>query len=252
MFTIKPKVKGARLLWGVALAIVAASCGGNNSSSGSSVTGGLGGGPTNPTPPSGSSGGPACRTYATAANVKTTNSASNIVFNAIETGNFDTSTRKATVETKFANGAPCSTGVTSYDSVADFVDEVRVIPDVFMATGTTNTNSGTCGNVSASLSYAYDTQRRLISIIPNAAPSTTFTAWDGSGRPTTGTTSAGGTVIYTYDDATRTETQTQMPQNAVSTLSFDPNGILTSSVVASGGVTSTTTFTTTATATVCK
>jgi YD repeat-containing protein len=251
MITVKSRVKGARLLWGVALAIVAASCG-NNNSSGSSLTGGLGGGPTNPTPPSGSSSGSACRTYATGANVRTTTSASSIVFDGVETGNFDTSTRKATVETKFANGAPCSTGVTSYNSVADFVDEVRVIPGVFLATGTTNMNSGACGTAGGSLTYTYDSQRRLISTTTSAGAGTTYTAWDSSGRPTAGTTSTGGTITNVYDDAARTQTQTQLPQNAVSTLSFDPNGIQSGIVVVEAGVTSTTTFTTTATATVCQ
>jgi hypothetical protein len=51
-----------------------------------------------------------------------------VVFDALEAATFDSSSRKATVNTNFANGAPCSTLVTSYNSVADFVDEVRVIP----------------------------------------------------------------------------------------------------------------------------
>jgi hypothetical protein len=51
-----------------------------------------------------------------------------VVFDALEAATFDSSSRTATVNTNFANGAPCSTLVTSYNSVADFVDEVRVIP----------------------------------------------------------------------------------------------------------------------------
>jgi YD repeat-containing protein len=224
------------------LVIITAACGGNNSPAS----------PGGPTAGTGGGGGPACRTYATAANVKTTTSASNIVFQAVESGTFDPSTNKVTVQTKFANGAPCNTGVTSYNSVADFVDEVRVIPDVFLATGTTSTNTGACGSVSGSLTYTYDGQRRLVSMIPSTGAVTTYTAWDSSGRPTAGTISSGGSITNVYDDAARTQTQTQSASGAVSTLTYDANGIQTSIVVVQGGITSTTTFTNTSFATVCK
>ncbi len=231
----------ARVWWATGIAGLALACG---SSGTSSSTG-------NPAAPSQASG-PLCRTYATAANVRTTSSASNIVFNAIEVGSYDAATRKVTVDTKFANGAPCSTGVTSYNSVADFVDEVKVIPGVFLATGTTSTNSGACGNVTGSLTYNYDSQRRLIGTTPSTGASTTYTAWDSFGRPTQGVVNGGGTITNVYDNAARTQTQTQTASNAVTTLTFDANGIPVSSVIVQGGITSTTTFTTTSTATVCK
>jgi YD repeat-containing protein len=162
---------------------------------------------------------------------------------------FDTGTKKATVETKFANGAPCNTAVSSYNSVADFVNEVRVIPPINMQTGSTSTNSGSCGSGTGSNTFSYDGQGRLTAITPNTGSATTYTAWDSSGRPTAGT--IGGNIItVVYNDAARTQTQTQ--QGGVTTLTFDANGILTSSVLVQSGITTTTTFTTTATAIVCK
>jgi hypothetical protein len=229
-----------RLCGWIAVAALGTACS-NNSSSDSS---------TNPNSPGGTSGS-SCRTYSTAADVSTRTSGTSIVFNAKETANFDASAKKVTVETKFANGTACNTAISSYNSVADFVDEVRVIPPVNLQTGSTSTNSGGCPGGSGSNTFTYDSQRRLTAIVPNTGNPTTYTAWDSSGRPTAGS-SGGASISIAYDNAARTQTQTQTSPAATSTLSFDANGILTSSVVSSGGVTSTTTFTTTSTATVCK
>jgi YD repeat-containing protein len=227
----------------LAAACMAGACG----SSGSSAN------PNSPTAP-GAPSGPACRTYPTSTNVTTRTSNSNFVFNAILTGNFDTSTKQATVQTKFANGTVCATGVASYNSIADFVNEVRVIPPVFLATGTTNQNSAACGGAAAagSLTYQYDGQRRLTGMTTSLGVVTTYTAWDSQGRPTTGSDNKGGTISFSYDDAARTQVQTQNPGNTVSTSVFDTNGILVSIAVTAGGITSTTTFAVNSTATVCK
>lgn len=231
------------------LTSVAVSCGKKDSQSSSST------GPTGPTSPTPTGGGNVCRTYPTRANVHTTNSASSITFDAIETGAFDTSTRKATVQSNFANGSPCSTNVISYNSVADFVDEVRVVPPVSLATTAVNTNSGACGSVTATTGYMYDGQRRVTQLTNGSGGTTTYTSWDGSGRPTAGTTSGGATMTLAYDDGARTLTTIENPPGgaqAVSTISFDANGAQTKIVVIQAGITSTTTFTNTSTATVCK
>ena len=68
-------------------------------------------------------------------------------------GTFDSGSKKSTVTTMFANGAPCSTNITSYDSVADFIDEVHVVPPILRSTSNTNTNSGGCGRVTSSTPY---------------------------------------------------------------------------------------------------
>jgi hypothetical protein len=159
----------------------------------------------------------------------------------------------STVNTNFAGGAPCSTVVTSYSSVADFVDEVSVIPPVFHSTTSVSTNSGACGAGTATQTYTYDSQRRLTQL-SGPGSVTTYTAWDGSGRPTTGST-GGQTISITYDDANRSWTTTTTASNgskSVGTLTFDANGNQIRNVVVSGNVTTTTTFNNTATATVCK
>jgi YD repeat-containing protein len=237
-----------RLLGAIVITGVTAGCGGGGSGSG-------GGTPTSPTNGGGSSSGPACRTYFTNENITTRTSGTNIVFNAIQSANFDTSTKKATTQVKFTNGSVCGTGVASYNSVADFVDEVRVIPPVFLAVGTTSAGGGSCGGGAAaagSLTYHYDGSRRLTGWTAVPGDTTTFTAWDSSGRPTTGTTSSGGTLSLVYDDGARTSTATSNPGNTISTLTFDANGNMIKQVLVTGGATVTTTFDITSTATVCK
>ncbi len=238
-------VRSGRIIGAVLITGVAA-CGGSGGGSPTSPTGGGGGG---------GSTGPACRTYFTNENITTRTSGTNIVFNAIQSANFDTSTKKATTTVKFANGSVCGTGVATYNSVADFVDEVRVIPPVFLAVGTTSGGGGACGgggSAAGSLTYHYDSSRRLTGWTAVPGETTTFTAWDSSGRPTTGTTSKGGTLSYVYDDGARTLTATSNPGNTVSTLTFDANGNMIKQVLLTGGVTVTTTFDITSTATVCK
>src|SRR5262249_8674530 len=160
-------------------------------------------------------------------------------FDALESATFNATTKQSTVQTMFANGAPCSTNVTSYNSVADFVDEVRVIPGVILATGNTNTNSGSCGTVSGSNTYTYDGQRRVVQVSNTVGGVTTCTAWDSSGRPTVGRTNGGLTISNAYDDAARTWTGTQTQPNgttSVATESFDANGAQTRIVVVEGNV----------------
>jgi YD repeat-containing protein len=245
----------ARVAGIVLLALMGITCGGSSGSSGSGSNGSSSGSPTAPGPPTTTN---SCRTYPTNANVQTTTSGTSIVFNALVTGDFDTSTRKATVTTKFANGAPCSVLVSNYNSVADFVDEVRVVPPVFHTTGTVGTNSGSCGTGTVTGAYTYDAQRRLTQISNSAGGVTTYTAWDSAGRPTVGTSTANGvtsSTTITYDDAARSWSSVQTAPNgtkSLGTLTFDADGNQLKNVVVDGNVTTTTTYTNTATAKVCK
>ena len=144
------------------------------------------------------------------------------------------------------------TGERMREQVADFVDEVRVIPPVSRAIDAVNTNSGSCGTGTFTTTYAYDSQRRVVQITNGTSAATTYTAWDESGRPTAGTTGGNGLSLV-YNDAARTVTTTQSgSQPSVSTLSFDANGAQTQIVLVQSGITTTTSFTNTATATVCK
>jgi hypothetical protein len=108
----------------------------------------------------------------------------------------------------------------------------------------------------STVNYAYDSQRRLTSFTTSTlgiSNTTTYTAWDSSGRPTVGSF-PGTTIQNVYDDNARTMTQTQLTGGSMSTTTttFDANGNQVSVVVRSGPVTTTTTFTNTATAQVCK
>jgi YD repeat-containing protein len=238
-------ITAMRITWlSVTLACVLAGtgCGKSSNSSGSS----------SPTAP-GTGGGTSsrCRTYPTVASVTTT--AAGITQNANLTGAFNASTNQATITISFVGGGLCSTAVHSYRSVADFVDEVRVIPPVPLVLSTTTTNSGSCGSGVGTSTNTYDAQRRLTQT-STVGGTITYTAWDTSNRPTTGTMSTGGTISNVYNDPARTITQTQVSGGVttVTTMSFDANGAQTMIVVTVGGaVVTTTTFNNTATAQVC-
>jgi YD repeat-containing protein len=146
----------------------------------------------------------------------------------------------------------CSTTVTNYDSVADFVNEAGVIPIVTLAASNTTTNSAFCGTGTQSVTFTYDSQRRLTKFT-SAGGTTSYTAWDSSDRPTVGTTN-GISISNVYDNAARTLTQTQVSNGAqtVTTITYDANGNQLSSVVTGAGGGTTTTYTNTSTATVCK
>ena len=238
MLTSNESIRG--LTVALALALAGTACGSSSSSSSN---------PSNPTAPGGTSG--ACRTYPTTANVTTT--ALGVTQTAMLTGSFNASTNQATITISFTGGALCSTAVHTWRSTADFVDETRVIPPRPLVLTTVTTNSGACGSGTGTSTNTYDSQRRLATQTSSAGGTTTYTAWDSSNRPTAGTMSNGGTIANVYNDAARTVTQTQVSggTTSVSTQTFDANGAQTQIVVTTSGVTSTTTFTNTATATVC-
>src|SRR5580765_429139 len=155
----------------IAAILVGVACGGGSGGSSN---------PSTPTPP-GTGGGTSgrCRTYPTVAGVTTT--AAGITQNANLTGAFNSSTDQATITISFAGGGLCSTAVHSYRSVADFVDEVRVVPPVPLVLSTTTTNSGSCGSGTATATNTYDAQRRLMQI-SSVGGTITYTAWDTSNR----------------------------------------------------------------------
>ena len=225
-----------RALVAVALAIPISTCGGSKT-------------PTGPGSP-GAGSGASCRTYPTVTSVAATQSG--LTINSQMTGTFDSASKKSTTTSAFVIGGLCSTTVTNYNSVADFVDEVAVIPGVTLATSNTTTNSAFCGTGIQAVTFTYDSQRRLTRF-SSAGGTTTYTAWDSSGRPAAGSTN-GITISNVYDNTARTLTQTQVANGAqtVTTITYDTNGNQVSSVVTGAGGGTTTTYTNTATATVCK
>ena len=221
---------------------------------GTACTSGNPGGPSDMGSGGSGSGSGTCRTYPTATNVAVTQF--NTTMTARLTASFNTSNNTNTITTISATGATCTTSVDTYRSKDDFVDEVRVVPGLTLVMARATTNSPSCGGVNSTVSYAYDSQRRLTSFSTTAlgvTGATTYTAWDSSGRPTVGGF-PGTTIQNVYNDAARTLTQTQTGGGSVSTstITYDANGNQVTSVVTSGNVTSTTTFTNTATAQVCK
>lgn len=158
--------------------------------------------------------------------------------------------------------------VATYQSVSDFVDEGRALGRTLVRTvrNTTSSVGGpACGptTTSGTITYNYDAQGRLIS-----DGNVTYTAWDSSGRPTTGTappvsgaTCSPLTVNISYNDAARSMTVINEftscvlgRQVATSVLTYDSDAIqLTSRTTVAGSNAATTqTLTTLATAQVCK
>jgi hypothetical protein len=105
------------------------------------------------------------------------------------------------------------TSTTTYDSVADFVDENNPIGKLLSrSTATTLQSASGCaqppsGSVPVTATRQYDSQRRL-----TKDGTFSYTAWDSSGRPTIGTapTPPGlcgpQSVTMLYNDAARTIT----------------------------------------------
>jgi len=154
------------------------------------------------------------------------------------------------VYTDTAGGSITSVSTTRNSSRGDVVDEVSVIPPLTLSTSTTSRIlSG--GTVPASGGTATRTfsGRRVLTQTNVPQPSgptstTTFTAWDSSDRPIAATTVTGqgsSQQLFTYDNATRTQTMTQ--SGVTCSQAFDLNGNPT--VGTCPGQTSTTTVLTT-------
>lgn len=258
-----------RELWVATLAAcLMAACGG--SSSPASPTSPTPTPPTTSTPPPTpgpvAGGSATCRNIATAyTSVITTNTG----FSANTTGSctFNSATFSGTCNTTYTD----STGVASrltinaatvYTSLADIVDEVSVIPPraLWVSASATQTNSAGVITTGSSTN-TYDAQRRVVrttgvsAAVPPVTTVTTYTTWDASGRPTTAREvgpNFDNTRIITYDDAQRTRTNTVNGTPVVTVETFDADGNILRQVATGGSAVSTTVFTTTATASVCK
>lgn len=225
-------------------------------------TGCSGSSTSSPTAPGtgGSSGGQTCRNYAAAATQ--VNVGPQLASTVSMTCTYNASTFQLTCPFTYADSQGTTNTfvqVFSYSSTADFVDEVRVIPPLTRWTGTSITVSG----VTSTQTNLFDGQRRWIQNVattPGAAPvTTTYTAWDSAGRPTTGSlsTAAGLTTIgISSNDAARTDTTTKSTSGFptfVSVTTYDANGNLAQLVSTNGGsVVQTSTWTIASTVSVCK
>jgi len=164
---------------------------------------------------------PACRDYAAASNRSGVGAAS-------ETCGFDAATNRFTCILNLASNRVVS--MRQYASKADFVDEIRLIPPISRAqSGTTTYSASGPGAQNATLTFAYDGQRRQTELSFRFADGRVikgvYTQWDASGRPTL-MTNAGQTLKYSYDDAKRTMTIVNATSGGSQVHTFDANGSL--------------------------
>ena len=172
---------------------------------------------------------PNCRTF-TAEEVRTV---SGIAAGTIsQTCRFDlpTTSRVCNMRTRLSNTSFEVTYTDKYNSVADFVDEIRVVPPISrIQTQTRRYTSGSGPN--ATLTYEYDATKRQTRISANMSGNlvvTTYSTWDSFGRPTTAKVSSAASTIelkYKYDDVLRTMATTGPAGNQVDTYNADGNMI---------------------------
>jgi YD repeat-containing protein len=175
---------------------------------------------------------------------------------------YNKSTNEATCTSEYSDTlgtSSVSTSVTTFKSLDDFLAEVQVSPPLRRSTQTVTTTRGKSGLTKATVTYNYDALKRVTREILAGGSTTTWTSWDGSGRPAAGSTAVKGgirtTISVKYDDASRSFTRTEggAGQSMTCTMTFDANGN-PELVVCKGalGVSSRATTKTTATEKVCR
>ena len=207
-------------------------------------------------------GGQTCRVYPTSATIVST--AGTYSSTTTQTCTFN-GTNQVSCTSQYSDNmgnAGTATGTSDYASVDDIVDEVQVIPPLTRALMITSTQTDANGVSTATITYSYDGQRRLVqstSVAAIGTATTTYSAWDPAGRPTMASIPIPGIGLVTaltmaYDDVARTTTMTSDTAGiqSVGVLTYDPDGNLVSSVQTGAGQTATTTVTSLATGTVCK
>ena len=172
---------------------------------------------------------PQCRTFS-ADEVRTASGA--IAGTIAQTCQFDlpTTSRICTMRTKLSHTSFDVTYTDKYNSVADFVDEVRVVPPIArIQTQTRRVTRGSGPN--AQIAYQYDAAGRQTRLSTNMSGNllvATYNAWDPAGRPTAAVVSSKASTInlqYKYDDALRTMTTTN--QGGVQIDTYDADGNMT-------------------------
>jgi YD repeat-containing protein len=152
-----------------------------------------------------------------------------------------------------------STSVTTFRSLDDFLAEIQANPPIRRSTRAVTTTRGKTGLTKATVTYSYDARQRLTRETLSTGSTTTWTSWDGSGRPTAGATAVKGgirtTITVSYDDPSRSFTRTEGSgvHSATCTMTFDANGNPELAVCrGSGAISSRATTKTTATEKVCR
>lgn len=190
---------------------------------------GGGGSPNSPSSPG--SSGASCRTFAT-----TQRSVQTFVNGTVVTTDttcaLNAAGTEATCNSSYVDsigGPGTATQTSRFASRSDIVDEAATNPPRSLSLGTTTVTVQQGVSFTITATNAYDAQRRLVSItITNPPPlgqtTTTFSAWDSSGRPTNGTQTSFGasfSVSITYDNANRSVTRNSGPN--ICTVTHDQN-----------------------------
>jgi hypothetical protein len=204
-----------------------------------------------------------CRTAATAATTRT----KGMGFSAetTTTCQFDKTTSKSTCTNQYSDSVGTKTttvAVTTFASLADAIDEIKVIPPRRRSVRTDTTTTGDRGSVTSSLVNTFDRENRLVQETGESSGggtfTTTYTSWDEAGRPTAGKTVSRGNInalTLGYDSAARTLTTTTDTglQKLVCVLTFDVDGNpAASSCKGPGGMTNGSVTTTAATEKICR
>ena len=172
---------------------------------------------------------PTCRIY-TVDEVRTATGATSGTISQACKFDVPTTSRVCTMRTRLGATSFDVTYTDKYNSVEDFVDEVRVVPPIARIQTQSRrymSGSGPTGN----LTYEYDATRRQTRISANMGGNplvTTYSAWDPLGRPTTAVVSSPASTItlqYKYDNAARTMTTTGPAGVQVDTYDADGNMI---------------------------
>ena len=204
-----------------------------------------------------------CRTAATAATTRS--KGPGFSAETATTCSYDKATNQSTCTNKYTDNFGTSTttvAVTTFASLADAIDEIKVIPPRRRSLRTDTTATGARGASTSSLANTYDQQNRLVQEVGESSGGGTFmtsyTAWDEAGRPTVGKTVTRGNInslTLSYDNAARTITTTTDSgiQKLVCVLTFDANGNpAASSCKVPGAMTNASTTTTTASEKICR
>jgi YD repeat-containing protein len=181
-----------------------------------------------------------------------------------QTCSFDRQAFRGTCTNEYSDSRGTSNGsttfVTTYASIGEFLDEVRVVPPLFKALKSNATTTGPAGRTSET-TYTYDSQGRLTKEATAGAPtSTTYTEWDKAGRPTKVQDVGRGfnnTRDVSFDDVQRTRTTRVTPagrgQVVMTTIeTFDADGNPIRQVATAGPSTTTTTITINSTQRICR
>ena len=153
-----------------------------------------------------------------------------------------------------------STTTSTYNSMADVVDELAVNPPLVYVASTAATQVGSRGKTSGGTTNTFDGNRRIIKTLNTSASgesTTTYTAWDAAGRPTQASDVGRGfsnTRAISYDNVARTRTTVVNGGQLKTVETFDANGlqIATETTSVAQSMASKTTVTIAASQSVCK